>query len=110
MDMNAKVPPLVALEIILIFTLIAVASNWWFWNKVYAIPEPGTEQTESFLERDCRSSGGTVSIQSCCKSAKNFPDSCLVGACGCSQTDSHKIKVCDCGQEKCFNGKACVPR
>jgi len=33
---------------------------------------------------------------------------CLIGPCGCSPENSHQIKTCDCGPDKCFNGNECV--
>lgn len=59
-------------------------------------------------EQSCIASGGTVSTALCCKSASDFPNSCLIGACGCSPDNSHEIRVCDCGEAKCFNGTSCV--
>jgi len=59
-------------------------------------------------ENSCTASGGTVTTGICCKSAGSFPDTCLIGACGCSAENSKQVKTCDCGQGKCFNGTACV--
>ncbi|MBN2095528.1 MAG: hypothetical protein JW727_05750 [Candidatus Aenigmarchaeota archaeon] len=64
-------------------------------------------ETES-PEQGCLSSGGTVATQMCCKSASDFPNTCLIGACGCSPENSKEVKVCDCGEGKCFNGSQCV--
>jgi hypothetical protein len=44
----------------------------------------------------------------CCTSVSDFPNLCLVGACGCAPANSHQIKVCDCGTGRCFDGTACV--
>lgn len=51
----------------------------------------------------CRASGGTVTTQLCCKSASDFPNTCLIGACGCSTDNSKEVKVCDCGEGKCWD-------
>ena len=59
-------------------------------------------------EQACIDSGGEVSTLSCCKSTSDFPDLCVVGACGCSSENSHEVKICDCGTDKCFNGTECV--
>jgi len=59
-------------------------------------------------EKSCINSGGEISTASCCKTSDDFPNSCLIGACGCSLTDSHQVKVCDCGEGKCFDGKECI--
>lgn len=62
----------------------------------------------SMQEQLCLISGGKVSVSLCCKLSNNFPDSCLIGACGCSPDNSREIKICDCGIDKCFNGIKCV--
>jgi len=59
-------------------------------------------------EESCVNSGGTVETSLCCESASDLPNSCLIGACGCSPENSHQIKICDCGEGKCFNGTECV--
>ena len=59
-------------------------------------------------EQACVISGGTIGTSLCCGSAEDFPNFCLIGACGCSPDNSHEVKVCDCGEEKCFDGSGCV--
>ena len=54
-------------------------------------------------EELCTLSGGTVTNQLCCKSASDFPDMCLIGACGCSEENSHEVKICNCGEESCWD-------
>ena len=61
-------------------------------------------------EQVCIRSGGNVTTMLCCNSVRDFPNLCLVGACGCAAGDSHQVRVCDCGTDKCFNGTACVTR
>jgi hypothetical protein len=56
----------------------------------------------------CTLSGGIVSTASCCKSATDFPNNCVIGACGCSLNDSHEINVCNCPEGKCYDGSKCV--
>jgi len=58
----------------------------------------------------CINSGGTVSSSMCCGSASDFPDNCAIGACGCAPEYSHEVKVCDCGEDRCFNGFKCTTR
>ncbi len=58
-------------------------------------------------EKSCINSGGTVSTSLCCKEVSDFPNLCLIGACGCSPENSHEIKICDCGEGKCFDGNEC---
>ncbi len=63
---------------------------------------------EAFIA--CQMSGGQVITSSCCLSAADYPNTCLIGACGCAPENSHEIKICDCGADKCFNGNECVNR
>jgi hypothetical protein len=59
-------------------------------------------------EGACIQSGGTVSTALCCKSVGDFPNLCVIGPCGCSPDNSHEVKICDCGSDRCFNGQECV--
>jgi hypothetical protein len=58
----------------------------------------------------CISSGGTVITGSCCKTVGDFPNTCSIGACGCSPANSHEVKICDCGPNSCFDGTKCVSK
>lgn len=58
-------------------------------------------------EQACLISGGTVITSFCCNATGDFPNTCLIGACGCAPNYSHEVKVCDCGADKCFNGIFC---
>jgi hypothetical protein len=64
----------------------------------------------SAKERACINSGVTVNTTSCCESVSDFPNYCLGVACDCSPENSHQVKVCDCGSDKCFDGEKCVGR
>jgi len=92
-------------------------------ENLQKVPESGKEgikkaldaitkgvKTKVTKEQKCVSSGGTVSTSTCCQATADFPNLCLIGACGCSPDNSHEIKVCDCGSDKCFNGTKCVAR
>jgi hypothetical protein len=59
-------------------------------------------------EEACLNSGGQVTTSLCCKSTNDYPNLCLIGACGCSPDNSHEVKTCDCGEGKCFNGEQCI--
>jgi hypothetical protein len=59
-------------------------------------------------EAKCRLSGGKVTTAMCCESTGDFPDNCAVGACGCAPESSHEVRICDCGEGRCFNGDTCV--
>jgi len=77
-------------------------------------PEAGDEVVDAATpsaEELCRTSGGTVTTASCCLSVPaSFPDTCLVGACGCAPASSRTIPTCDC-PGGCFSpGLGCVAR
>jgi len=64
-------------------------------------------------EQACLNSGGSISLIDCyCSGTTEFFNNCSVGACTCTPNPSNlrKIKTCQCGEGKCFNGKACVAR
>ena len=71
-------------------------------------PEVPEEEQPSEAELACTDSGGTVANASCCTSASDFPNICLIGACGCAAEDSHEVSTCDCGSGNCFNGIVCI--
>jgi len=77
-------------------------------NNVYDTSDVTFSIKGTAIEQACISSEGTVGTALCCNSAKDFPNSCLIGACGCSPANSHQINICNCGEGKCFNGSACV--
>jgi hypothetical protein len=58
----------------------------------------------------CLESGGTLTTSLCCMSVVAYPDSCAIGACGCSPQNSHEVPVCSCPGGMCFDGQACVTR
>ncbi|MBU0546922.1 hypothetical protein KJ735_01955, partial [Patescibacteria group bacterium] len=59
-------------------------------------------------EQACVISGGTIGTSLCCESAEDFPNNCLIGACGCAPANSHEVKTCDCGPDECFDGERCL--
>lgn len=63
---------------------------------------------EAKKEQSCLLSGGTIGTSLCCTSTSDFPNLCLIGACGCSPANSHQVKVCNCEENKCFNGNECM--
>jgi hypothetical protein len=56
----------------------------------------------------CTASGGAVTTSLCCAGSGDFPNTCLIGACGCAPSSSHEVKVCNCPTGKCWDGSACV--
>jgi hypothetical protein len=87
--------------ILIVITIIVIlgVSYWVYQSK----PEGLTE-----IEKACINSGGTITTGLCCKSTGDFPNLCLIGPCGCSPENSHQVKICDCGEDKCFNGGECL--
>ena len=84
-----------------IFVVLAVVLGCISYGG-QSVPKPSAEETA------CVGSSGTVTTASCCGSASDFPNTCLIGACGCSPSNSHGVKTCDCGTDRCFNGTGCV--
>ena len=60
-------------------------------------------------EQACLDSDGTLDIRTCCLAVGDFPNTCGNGACACAPENSHEVKFCDCGPDKCFNGSECLP-
>jgi hypothetical protein len=89
------------------FGIIVIAGllilGWYLFVYKHPISIDTTQ-----LEKNCNETGGKVVNSSCCKSVGDFPSNCNVGACGCSPSDSHEVKSCDCGPNKCFNGTLCM--
>jgi len=78
------------------------------FNGTACIAQEPEEEQPSEAELACTGSGGTVANASCCTSASDFPNTCLIGACGCAAEESHEVSTCDCGSGMCFNGTACI--
>lgn len=95
----------VIIIILVVLTLIIVIYTFVNKNKESALEEGFDESLIA-----CQMSGGQVATSSCCLSATDYPNTCLIGACGCAPENSHEIKICDCGVDKCFNGNECVNR
>jgi len=78
------------------------------WQPAQDSESQQQEEQPADLEQVCLASGGKVMVGSCCKSSEDFPNLCLIGACGCGPQDSHDIRFCYCGEQKCFDGQKCV--
>jgi hypothetical protein len=90
--------------LVVILALVVAVSLFIYMNAFVG----GTPITTT--DQKCTLSGGAVTTQSCCGSASDFPNTCTIGACGCSPENSHDVKVCDCGAGKCWDSEknACV--
>lgn len=93
------------MAIILVIAVVVVVVAAIYFN-MRSVTIPSTEKIDK--EKVCTDSGGTVTTSICCASASDFPNQCLIGACGCSAENSHQVKICDCGAGKCFNGTECL--
>ena len=73
-------------------------------------PSPPDSDSDSALEQACIDSGGTVTTGTCnCEGTADFYDNCMVGACTCPpEFPSFEVQVCDCGEDRCFDGTECV--
>jgi eight-cysteine-cluster-containing protein len=91
--------------IVIIIIIIVVGLGYWVYQSAIT---PITPEGLTKEEKACLNFGGQVSTSLCCKSTNDFPNLCLIGACGCSPENSHQVKICDCGPDKCFDGKECV--
>lgn len=100
-----------SLLIVIILAIIVGGGVLWYARRPeqpYQPAEIKKTEEKSTQEKGCLNSGGIVTTSSCCKSSGGFPNSCLIGACGCSPDNSHEVKTCDCGIDKCFDGVKCV--
>lgn len=95
---------------LIIFFLVLAVISYGIYQYIFPQAKIANQNTDqqSGLEKKCLDSGGQVVPAMCCQSSGDFPDSCLIGACGCAPIYSHKIKICDCGQGKCFDGQECI--
>ncbi len=86
--------------IIVIAIIIVAAAAYLIYNNFFKLPF-------SDEEKACVDSGGKISTALCCGQTKDFPNTCLIGACGCSPENSHEVKVCEC-PVGCWDGTKCV--
>ncbi len=75
-------------------------------HPVHAPHQP--HQPGRSAEQGCLDSSGMVGIGLCCGSVGDFPNTCAIGACGCGPGASHEVRVCDCGDGRCFDGRRCT--
>lgn len=97
------------LLIVIILAIIVGGFSWWARsNRFEEEPLIKPEPTPTGKEKACIDSGGQVLTSLCCETSNDFPNSCLIGSCGCSLNDSHEVQFCSCGEGRCFNGSECV--
>mmetsp|Transcript_3657 Transcript_3657/g.8289 ORF Transcript_3657/g.8289 Transcript_3657/m.8289 type:complete len:268 (+) Transcript_3657:352-1155(+) len=71
-------------------------------------PSPPTPAPTPENFATCVDSGGEVENAMCCQGVGDFPNTCVVGACGCSPFESEMVLVCLCPDGQCFDGFECV--
>ncbi|HEY2902633.1 MAG TPA: hypothetical protein VGL59_18755 [Polyangia bacterium] len=60
-------------------------------------------------EAKCLTTGGNGQSNLCCNATSDFPDLCLVGACGCAPQNSHSVQICNCPVGTCYSpGRGCI--
>lgn len=89
--------------ILIILVVVTSGVGYWFYNQ-------GPDLAPDSQRQACLESGGEVTHTNCCESVGDFSNQCKIGACGCAPQQSHQVKVCECGEGKCFDGEKCVPR
>ena len=94
MEKGTKIFFLLAAAVIIVFVSLIL------WISFSDVPVEPAEM--------CTLSGGTVSTGMCCLATGDFPNSCLIGACGCSPVNSHQVQTCHCPVGKCFDGEKCA--
>jgi hypothetical protein len=104
--MNKKIIPAVLLIVVIVTAGYLVYLSMGNKNSQTKEMTPEAKKL-SELKTGCENTGGVVLSAMCCGSTDNFPNLCLIGACGCSPESSHEVKICDCGPDKCFDGTVC---
>jgi len=87
---------------IIVVIIILIVAGYWVYQSMT------TPEELSAKEQACINSGGEALTSLCCQATGDFPNLCLIGPCGCSPDNSHEVRICDCGPDKCFNGSECV--
>ena len=86
-------------SIVIIITSVIIFIGGIFAYQCYINPKGQTK------EKNCINSGGKVFLADCyCAEVKDFPNTCKIGVCSCNPKSgiNYQVKMCDCGNEKCF--------
>jgi len=97
--------------IAIIVVIIVGVLGYWVYQTTLIFKETKEEAVEELTEEEqiCIDAGGKIVTSLCCKNTTDFPNLCLTGPCGCSPANSQAVKICDCGEGKCFDGNVCAP-
>ena len=87
---------------IMIMTVVLVAGC-----TMYDDTDSFNNEIDSMRNR-CETGGGTFTTMLCCKNVPSLPNTCVIGACGCSPENSRSTYYCECGAGKCWDGSSCV--
>lgn len=90
--------------IVLVIAILLTA----FYNLGCDPNQAVSDDDPESIEALCIEEGGAVETRLCCKATGDFPNTCLIGACGCSPDYSHEVKVCVCGEGECWDETGCV--
>ena len=75
----------------------------------FLVKEKGEEEYGDLTEegQQCIQSGGRITTGLCCENTEDFPNMCIIGACGCAPHFSHYVKICSC-PDGCWDGTKCI--
>jgi len=109
--MNRKISTSIAIAIVFAGAVLAGLFAWQltFLLETSSVTIGPLLNTANGREKACLGSGGKIRQALCCTglSFNALPSTCFIGACGCSSNNSKPVRICDCGLNKCFNGRAC---
>lgn len=91
-----------SLAAIIVILLVVIGAAVVYYN----LPTNEANLTED----KCISSGGTVEEITCfCEGVEDFFDNCEIGVCTCNPIggESHIVRICNCGEGRCFDGETC---
>jgi hypothetical protein len=91
-----------------LFESVHQAGSKYVMNPTIKLLNEEEYKVKEGKQKKCKNSGGNLTYGSCCKASEEVPNSCAIGACGCSSENSKKTKTCKCPENKCFNGESCV--
>jgi hypothetical protein len=89
---------------IIVGVILALLLVGFVWYGYSTANQSSNGEDKSAL---CTGSGGTIEVAFCCSGADEFPNTCSIGACGCSLENSKEIRTCNCGEDKCWDGERC---
>jgi len=83
------------------FTSIGVSRSFIVENNILI----ETTKEDSIKETSCLLYGGRIELSLECEGSSSFPNTCISNSCSLK---NQEVKICNCGEGRCFNGKECV--